>query len=559
MRAAPASTSRKDAELPSAQGEIAQELGAVAADIEREFLAVGDCLIGAIGLFDEMRKTVEASAETLTGEGLNRGIAILSSLPGRLREVAVGLEEEDTAIASVAAAVMALDRPFSSLATSTRIIEAVAINARIVSAGTLDIGATDLGVFTEDVVELSREAVATVKSLRGEEDALNALVREARERSRKFRQAFEVLGDGAAASLDDALERFAGHAAKEGRRSGEISEAIGARSAALAVIVPALQVGDATRQRLEHVVSAMALAMPSPSLLALQRLQLDAARDDLVQDTAVVGARLRATLDEAAATFRLFTKSDDAGAIRSLVEVVGRLVASLREAAEEHERNRALKEAIEASVASIGTHATTMQDLEFSMRMVSLNTAISCSRLGTRGRALSAISLQLRELVGEMLARSEDATATSDALGAASSGIGTTGKDENDVAAIASKAAASLTTLRRGLADHGAGLAEASRVTGKINTLLKDAEGALARQGYLGNRLAACVEALGEELEGAYEGTASDLLPEIEQALAAAYTMDAEREVHAIYFGRPPIVSGENDVRGKTDLAGVLF
>ncbi|MEX6506068.1 hypothetical protein [Jiella sp. M17.18] len=559
MKAVQALTLTEEADPSGGLPEIAQEIDAVAADIEKDFLAVGDCLIGAIGLFDEMRRTIEGSAARLDGDDLAVATTVIASLPERMRDVSLRLEEEDAVIVRVAQAVKALDRPFSSLASSTQIIEAVAMNARIVSAGVPDLGATDLAVFSDDVLELARKAVATVKSLRGEEEALGGLVREAQQRSKRFRQTFDILSLGAATSLHAALERFEGHAVTERQRAEEAGHAIGSRSAAFAGIVPALQVGDATRQRLEHVASAVRLDIATPALLALQQRQVEAAGADLFDDVHAIEGRLSPVLEQAAETFRLFVKKDDDDAVRFLADVVGRLVENLHEAAHEHQRNRVLKEAIEAAVGRIGNHTATMRDLEFSMRMVSLNTAISCSNLGSRGRALSVISLQLRELVGEMLTRSDDASDMSEALGSACAAIGAGLQDANEVAAIGREATGSLDRLKQALEDHRGGFAAVLRVSRKVDGLLQDADAALGRQAVLVSRIEDCADAIQVWIPDASAEAQHDLSPEIEALLQATYTMDAERDVHDRFLGRAPFQPPRDVARDAVDLANVLF
>ena len=88
---------------------LAGEISAVAADIKKDFLAVGDCIIGAVGLFDEMRRKIEGATERLADEDLKGAMAVLSVLPERMSIVSDCLKGEDAATTVVACAVESLD------------------------------------------------------------------------------------------------------------------------------------------------------------------------------------------------------------------------------------------------------------------------------------------------------------------------------------------------------------------------------------------------------------------------------------------------------------------
>src|SRR6185369_3870366 len=177
-------------------------------------------------------------------------------------------------------------------------------------------------------------------------------------------------------------------------------------------------------------------------------------------------------------------------------------------------------------------HVEAVHEIESSMRLVSLNAAVRCAQLGPRGRALSVISTQLRELTGETVFAAE----------AAMTALGEAASLARSLSAASSGEAAGQVAWLEQEAGQAAELVGA--VDGRLNEALglldKDGPAAIKSLGEAADRLSGH-EVMSEAIEDAalraaqFAGGAPSRPATASQALFAAlrrsYTMDAERKI----------------------------
>ncbi|MEO8684800.1 MAG: hypothetical protein ABI414_08175, partial [Devosia sp.] len=141
------------------------------------------------------------------------------------------------------------------LRRTVKMMGIVAINARVVAAGIVG-DSDDFNVFTSDIATLSESAHRTIQDFSAAYRQLTDEVRRAAEQRAHFEAAHADTLSGLAGSMEQSLDAVARQrqASLDGSaETGRVSRQIGGR---IAGAVMALQVGDATRQRLEHVETA---------------------------------------------------------------------------------------------------------------------------------------------------------------------------------------------------------------------------------------------------------------------------------------------------------------
>jgi hypothetical protein len=197
----------------------------------------------------------------------------------------------------------------------------------------------------------------------------------------------------------------------------------------------AMQVGDATRQRIEHIETALQtladlvdghavgeIAVPAddrPAVVAdiclLQAAQLTGTASSFDVDLAGAGNALRELAADArtvmARSQDVYGESDSKGqsSLPTLSAEMRHAVAVLRDCETERNKLEQVAAAVQATVRVLLDHVEAVQHIEENMRLVSLNAAIKCAQLGPRGRALNVIARQLRELTGDIVAAAEAA------------------------------------------------------------------------------------------------------------------------------------------------------
>ena len=572
--AAPAehAASLPGARLATRLGGFADALAQPRERIETAFLDVGARLGDASTLLNRIVEAFEALPRDLDGPQMDEAMGRLAAFAGRAREIANAFAAEKTDIERLLAAVNAATHPIFSLKRSVRMMGILAVNARIVAAGLVD-AADEFEVFTTDIAELSASAARTVLAFSEGHDRLAKAVQGAADQFTRFEGAHRSTLAQLAANLDQGLAEVGERRRTSGGRSAEtlrISQAIAAR---VASAVMALQVGDATRQRVQHGEEALTtlaawleghaaaeIAVPEAEradvaavTLNLLQAQLRATIASFAADTTEAEAILRALAadaDVAIADCRRLYGDGDAGG--SPVAVLGEHMRQagrlLRECADERGQLDQLATIVGGMVEVLLGHVEAVQEIEANMRLVGLNAAVKCAQLGPRGASLGVIADQLRELTRELvpaartaLDRLEEATAAAHAFT-----TGSTSRLASEVVRLEAEGASSVELLAGVDGRLREALATLEHDGGKATGLLSEAARGLGGHADLAESLADVEALLAEAATGpTVGGEANETVANALARLRRLYSMEAERSIHdriAAAFGA---VAGE--------------
>jgi len=537
---------------------VAHDLAAPRDAIDGAFVSAGDRLGECAGILSRLTATFEALPAELESPELAAATDRLALVGRRARAIAEALATEHTDVARLVQVVASAGHPIDELRRQVKMMSIVAINARVTAAGIVN-DTDDFDVFTTDIAKLSDSAAAAIAEFARTYQQLSAVVREAAD----ARGAFETTHRATLAQLADELETGLAEVTAQRRRSVAISVETGRISrdieARVATAVMALQVGDATRQRVEHVEAAlrdMDDLEPAaiPPVAELQRLQLASARESLTSEMASGAAALGELARDA--TRALAQVRDTHGSLASsglaaLHSALQKAVIVLRDYEAEREKLDEVANAVAETVRVLLGHVEAVQEVEYEMRLVSLNAAVKCAQLGPRGRALDVISTQLRALTGETVVSAHSAVERlNEAASVATAFTTATGSDpDSRVGAMEHEAV------------NGLGLLEA--IGTRMVTALRD----LDRDGpVIARRLTEAMQDFGRH------DAISEALSDVEIGLGAVagageapagflavlrrrYTMDTERRLHDSFTGAPPPAEAEPE----TALDDLLF
>ncbi len=316
----------------------------------------------------------------------------------------------------------------------------------------------------------------------------------------------------------------------------------------------ALQVGDISRQRIEHVQNGLALLSAFDSRLTeqglspeegevLRRFTCHLLAEQLADTTEVFGrdsgSMLSNMSDMAADARELLSLQQPDGAsstscqnkLRSLEQSVADavvLVSDMDQAVESADQIRtATSAAVDELMGRVGAIKGVKEDVQF----MALNTTVKCARMGDAGKPLQVIAIELRLYAKKLESIADESLQTLRSLAEAVASIdggmaSTNAKSKLEKALARLRAAADI-------AENSIGKITAQG-TDVVESLSK-AEGELNFESELGNVLAGATvllrERAGEEFMGTVEiaGPLKELLDEI----ARSYTMARERDVHA--------------------------
>lgn len=526
--------------------------------IETTFLAVGGRLSEGATMLNRVTKVFEALPAQLQSAELIEAATRLADVGEQAKTIASLFASEQADLGRLVEVVAAAEHPISELRRTVKMMGIVAINARVVAASVVG-DSDDFDVFTTDIAQLSESATSTIQAFTTAYRRLTDEVgKAARQRGQSQNSHADTL-NGLAVGMELALADLARQRAisvDSTAETGRVSRQIVGR---IASAVMALQVGDATRQRIEHVEAGIAdiCALIEPGTL-------DA--DEAIMARSVVGGLLVAQLSSAADAFEsdvaqagdaLGDLARDAGSIMSqsravygqtnsggsslatLSEAVRHAALVLRDCEAERSKLEGVATAVLGTVGVLLSHVEAVQEIEANMRLVSLNAAVKCAQLGPRGAALNVIARQLRELTGETVAAAEGAmTGLHEAAGVAQSfGAAANGDTAGRVGQLEQQASAALVQLQQVDKALAEALGTLNRDGPNVITLLGDAAETFAS-------LAAISETIRDlQLQIVAECPVDDaVVPSgiIADALAAhrkRYTMDAERRIHEKLFG----------------------
>jgi hypothetical protein len=538
--------------------KLATDLANTRESIESAFVDVGNGLGKCATLLNRIAGIFESLPQDLASQELTEATIRLSAMGKRAQELAASFTLEQSDVANLVAVVAAAGHPISDLRRAVKMMGIVAVNARVVAATVVG-EADDFDVFTSDIAALSDRAAATIHEFSLIYEQLHIEVHKAAEQREHFEEAHSETLSGLASRLERSLAEVTerrraslGDSAETGRVSRRIASGI-------ASVVMAMQVGDATRQRIEHVEAALSAltslldgpAAPPPSvtdsvsadvrrLLAAQLsgtgksfdvevAEAEASLQNLAIDAQTIMTHSQSTYGNGA--------SEDQSPLAALSAEVHRAITVLRSCELERQKLERVSSAVQATVKILLEHVEGVQEIESSMRLVSLNAAVKCAQLGPRGHALNVIARELRQLTGVTVEAAQAAThSLGQAVTLAQSFRASSGGDATgQVSWLEQEASAAVVPLE----------AVEKRLNDALHMLTHDGPIAIGLLGQAVSRFsshAGISEAISDvqiQLEpdtdhGAGTGRESRA---ILRQIRKAYTMDAERRIHTDIVG----------------------
>jgi len=535
-------------------------------EIETAFLNVGELLTKSAGLLDQIGSTFEALPRDLDRPEVNEATARLTQVGSRARDISDSFAQEQEDILRLVDVVSKANRPITELRKTIRMMGILAVNARIVAASVANLEDSD--VFTTDIASLSSSAARTIAEFTAIYEKLGQEVQRAAAARDLFERSQAGTLSGLAVRIGSSLDAVTSQRQRSAEGSTEtvqMSRAIGQR---VMTAVMALQVGDATRQRVEHIEAALRKAADATETALHAVAELAAAQlsdtirtldGDVDEAEQALGALARDAQSITARSREIYGSGDqDSSALGRLTAEMRQATAVLQDCERERKQLGTVAAEVENTVRVLLQHVAAVQEIEANMRLVSLNAAIKCAQLGPDGAALNVIALQLRSLTNDTVKAAEAAAerlAEAAELALAFS------------AASGDEASHQMAQLEQDAAD---GLQLMERVDGRIREALGVLEKAApqvadyldgASSGFSNHQ--AISETLADaQMQLVALGSGTVAPPEADSPLASllegirkSYTMESERQIHDRLFGKPapvvaPPVPSESGVEG---------
>lgn len=529
--------------------------------VEERFLALGRTLEDAADRLDRLTGTFRSIAAEFDGEALKHAARELTDAAGRVTTLAGSYRAERGALGGLVAAAADMDERVQRMHRAIKAADVLGVSAKIEAMHIGPAGA-DFVAFAEEIDRSLKLSQSNLAELARE----IAGVRGHLEQAEAAERCFEAQHADALAQVPRRLAagvaRLAAHhqqAAGAGAAVAERSQRVGLR---VGEAVMALQIGDVTRQRIEHVEQALALldgeaadgapdgtaaANPATRIRRLLSAQLADTAGEFDQEVARIFASLRELAANAGDIAELGRRAygDAAGGgdsfLHDLRNDVTQAASLLGGFAAARRNADAVVGSVQSVAASLAAHVGTIRSLEADIRIMGLNTTLKCGRLGTIGRPLAVIAQELRACAN---VTAVEAGAVMAGLGRMTRGVETLSGDERarrsaDIMAVAEI----MDRAIRRLGDAGTALAGALGALDGDGTAIRAALADTAAHAGIREEIGSVLRRSAAELEPGTDGPLSGAQAPAETALLerirASYTMKQERTVHARALGTP--------------------
>ncbi len=567
-------------------------IGSAAALTETTFLKAGQRLESSIEILAALTTGFEAVLAELNGDHLAHALEALSRVAAQVNELGRGRSKQSAIFDRLLCVAGSIGARIVQMTASLKDVDALAINSKIAAAN-IHAPGMDFSTFAD---EIGRTLTATRTNLHTfglELETVRRCVAMGHARQLSFEKARDETADSVTQRLSATVQSISRQHHRAARASAAVRQGTERVQQRIGKAILALQIGDVTRQRLEHADYALGLLteerLPAPGsgpegpaglaaldpeeqdlfALATERLQSaqlqDAARrferevrkvTESLESLAVEARALRDLGDSA------FRSSEGGG--NFIRELGGQVDETLR-LLEGFETARAEAARVTATVtdatATLGGQLRKVRSLEADVRVMGLNTTFKCARVGREGLALSLIAQELRTYANGFAKEADALIGEVQAIARTAEAL--TSREENAAATFDADGTQamkdSLVTLGRAgeVLDDAPALLE--RDTARVIALLEETVASLGTHNEIGPMLR---EAAGKMAAMSRRGGLDKLPPRVEQildAVAGTYTMAIERIVHDRVLGRSPAVAPVASPAAAPELEDFLF
>lgn len=556
--------------------DLKQSLESARAALETRFLAAGDLLALAVERIGALAATLDALTSALspasaaeTERMLARAAAQLSALPGKQ-------QDRHATLGRLARQQTLLAESIGDMRRSLAYMRAFIVSIKITAGGIAEADA-EFAVF-------SQEMFLRVEAGRAEVDALeHGLVKLKQELSAASRNAQSIEQHSAAmipqvgAQLLESAAVMAKHHARIASAAASAASLARDIRKKISRILSALQIGDITRQRIEHI--QFGLALPAdPGLSPHDQAALDTLLFDLLTaqlgqtfsaysaETAEIAGGLAGLARDAESLLGLrdlaYGTEDGAsgGALHALEQRIEAAIGLVREIEDADTLAQNTGKAAAAAAQSLSTRLNAVQTIKTDVLYMALNTSLKSAHMGDAGRPLSAIATELRSQSAALEAIANSCASALKTLAGEAAALEQ--GDARDSAGEALLAAAD--RLREADASTERGVAALAEQGESVQTLLTRDAGQLDFETGIGSLLEQAATTL-ENLAAAAAPCTEAIRAPLQAMLAklrATYTMAQERDTQtsfATHWGIGGVEEPVSPPAGGDELEDALF
>ncbi|WP_315701787.1 MULTISPECIES: chemotaxis protein [unclassified Bradyrhizobium] len=527
----------------------------VSSRIEEAFAEVGDRLGRSHAVFKELEGGLSVLSRELSGGRIEGASQALQDIADRLNAVADALPAEAALLANIGEEAKQASAVLKLLSGHIQTITIVARSARI-EAASFDGERQSFLDFTREAFELGQSVQCSVEACARDGIQLAKAVEAALARQRDFENLYRSELQSVAAGLVAARSELAAQQVNGARLTEMAAMAASRIASAIAEAVMALQSGDATRQRLEHICQGLGhTAQHAPPIVPeplgpagsatwlIGQLQAEQLRDtkrafdlDLARTVSALSAIMCDAEGLVAQSRAIYGgEADEPSSFLSTVKQRLSQASSLIAACEQS--GGSVDEALSVvteTVARFREAISGLSDAVDDIILIGMNASLRAARAGVKGNAFVVIANELKASADQM---SAGAMRLKPVLDRIESFVGELRerRDQGDAAELARLEPAVLSALHEveaGNAQLAGLMTRLARESAAFDELLSRARDRITALDQASARLPGVAATIAAQNSVPAQVALTTADQPLLDELFARYTMEREREVH---------------------------
>ncbi|MBL0375328.1 chemotaxis protein [Rhizobium sp. KVB221] len=537
--------------LPVDRSGLDGKLAAAHSRLEKKFLEGGTVLIAIVDILKRLIGSLDELTGALDGQTSNDTIARIQATAKQLAELPGFELTRKGRFESLFGACRTMQSSVDDMRDTMRYLRTFAITVKITGAGLAEFAG-----FADEIRERIQSGAQEVDRFSVQLAAMHSQLARAQSFSGEISQNYV----DTVPTIVRELERDAGKVAEHHRNLVKIANEVKALARGvqgkIATVLSALQIGDITRQRIEHIRSSFeifdefrnsaegaalgedALARFDGAINHLAAAQMDETLSDFQRECRKVMENMSRFVDDTrdilALRDQMHRQSDSEGRnfLSGLEQNVARASALVSDVQDTSTEADTVAQSTGETAQSLIQGIEIIRSIKTDIHYMALNSNLRCSKLGDEGRSVNVVSGELRVFAEKLedpanavLAELKHFEAAAESL---SQDRGVAGRN------ISQPMNEALGSIREVSARMDEGIAAFEREGQEVFSKISAAIGTLDFEHELGDVLQDCLEtswsiadlsdsdvsALGEEI-----GAAS-------QRIFKLYTMASERDIH---------------------------
>ncbi|MDR7256497.1 hypothetical protein J2X47_000661 [Sphingomonas sp. BE270] len=531
---------------PDELGVLRVALADIASGLDSRFVEAGSALSQTYTVVEKLVAALERVTNAVDGEGAAAAIGNMRATASRLVRLPSLQAVRAAALHDLQQVGVALRDEIDQVHRTLSFLRICGLNIKVTAAGIGEFGDFADGMFAKlDVAEAEMGGIAA------EIETLVQTVPDVSEVERQLAIECAAVVPHVPASLAEDATALQQHQAALAKQAGQIADVARDVRTKVATALGALQVGDITRQRIEHVVAGLcdldAIRHAYPDMdtakiavirghgIAMLAAQTVDAAHDFRRETGLLMQSLRGIAPQAAALLAFRPGGDgeeahqEAAFLAGLEKSVGEaesVTGRLREADGQSQR---LGNVTSATAENLGIRLRNVHRVKNDVQHLAWNTDLRCYRMGDEGRGLAVIASDIRGFAVTLEDISERIGRLFERLRTAANAI----RDPQDATEITQSLAESLECIREGGIRMREGLGALGSDASAINDMLSDTTAKVDCDA-VGGTLAEHAErltALGAVCP-VLPDPAKEAMDAVFEGIRQRYTMAREREIH---------------------------